>query len=114
MDLELRHKGLAIGQSLHDLVASHIQSALGRFAHCILGVTVQFTDTNGQRGGIDKFCGIAVRLSGGKTIRAHAVNTQVVAAFYFAVDRAAYAVRRELERKRKRTCRARPWNSDVE
>jgi putative sigma-54 modulation protein len=113
VDLELRHRGIAIGQSLYDLIASHIQSALGRFAHRIRGVTVQLMDTNGQRGGIDKQCGIAVRLSGGKTIRAREVNTQVVAAFYFAVDRAACAVSRELARRVKRARRRRPWNLEA-
>jgi putative sigma-54 modulation protein len=113
MELELRHKGIAVGPSLRDLVASHIQSALGRFAHRIRGVTVQLMDTNGQRGGIDKYCGIAVRLSGGKTIRAREVNTQAVAAFYFAVDRAACAVGRELERRLKRARRRRPWNLEA-
>ena len=114
MNLELRYKGITLGQSLHDLIASHVQSALGRFAHRVRGVTVQLTDTNGRRGGIDKSCGIAVRLASGKTIRAVGLNTQVVAAFYFAVDRAAYAVGRELERRRKQAWRQRPWNLEAE
>lgn len=113
MELERRHKGIAFDQSLHDLVASHIQSALRRFADSIRRVTVQLTDTNGQRGGIDKCCGIAVRLSSGKTIRAREMNTQVVAAFYFAADHAAYAVSRECERRRQRARQARPWNSEA-
>jgi putative sigma-54 modulation protein len=70
-------------------------------------------DTNGRRGGLDKYCGIAVRLSGGKTIRARELNTHVLAAFDFAMDRAANAVGRELERRRKRSWRKRPWNSEA-
>lgn len=114
MELELRHKGIASGPSFHDLIASHIQSALGRFAHRINGVTVQLTDTNGPRGGIDKCCGIAVRLSGGKTIRARELNTQAVAAFYYAVDRVACDVSRELQRRLKRARRKRPWYLEEE
>jgi putative sigma-54 modulation protein len=111
MELELRHKGVKIGQSFRDRITSHIQSALGRFAQRIRGVRILLTDINGQRGGVDKYCGIAVQLSGGRTIRAQDLNTQAEAAFYFAMDSAAQAVGRELERRHKRGWRKRPWNS---
>lgn len=113
MNLELRHKHVKISPTLHDHIAGHIQGALGRFSHRIRDVTIQLMDTNGQRGGIDKYCGIAVRLADGKTIHARDLNTQVVVAFYFAVDRAAYAVSRELDRRRKRNGRKRPWNAEA-
>ena len=114
MELELRQKDVAVEPSLHDLIAGHVQSALGRFADRIRGVSVQLADTNGQRGGVDKHCGIAVRLNDGKVIRAHDHNTHVIAAFYFALDRVAYAVSRTFQRRRRHESRRRPWRLGTE
>jgi ribosome-associated translation inhibitor RaiA len=76
-------------------------------AHGIRAVTVHLMDVTGSSGAADNRCGIAVTLNSGKTLRTRNVNTQVIAAFYFALDRAARAVRRELERRRRCVTRRR-------
>ena len=113
MDLEFRQRRVTISPALHDQIAGHVQAALGRFSHRIRNVMVYLTDINGRRGGVDKYCGIVVQLSGGRTICARELNAQVEIAFYFAVDRAAYAVSRELERRRTRIWRRRPWIAEA-
>jgi putative sigma-54 modulation protein len=111
MELELRQKDLMIGQPLQDQLASYLDNALRRFAKQIYRVTIWLIDTNGPRGGIDKQCRIYVQLSKGKTIRVGHTNTNLVAAIYFAVDRAAYAVSREIKRRRKHDHAMRSWGS---
>ncbi len=114
VELELRQKDIVIGQSLYDHIARYIDAALRRFAGRIHRVTIWLADINGPRGGIDKQCRIAVQLSKGKTIRAGNTNTNLVAAAYFAVDRAAYAVSRELRRRRKFSRKMRSRGSEEE
>ena len=45
------------------LVRTRLEFALGRFAGRVRSLTVRLTDTNGPRGGCDKKCLIAVRLT---------------------------------------------------
>jgi hypothetical protein len=45
------------------LVQKRLEFALGRFAGRVRSLTVRLTDTNGPRGGCDKKCLIAVRLT---------------------------------------------------
>jgi putative sigma-54 modulation protein len=114
MELELRQKDMDMGQSLYDHIAGYIDAALNRFANRINRVTIRLVDINGPRGGIDKQCRIAVQLSKGKTIRTGNTNTNMIAATYFAVDRAAHAISRELKRRRKFSRKLRSRGSDDE
>lgn len=45
------------------LVRKRLEFALGRFAGRVRSLTVRLTDANGPRGGCDKKCVIAVRLT---------------------------------------------------
>jgi putative sigma-54 modulation protein len=114
MELELRQKDIVIGQSLQEHIAGYIDAALRRFAGRIYRVTIWLADINGSRGGIDKQCRIAVQLSKGKTIRTENTNTNVAAATYYAVDRAAYAICREIKRRRRISRKTRSHDSDDE
>ena len=114
MILEVQRKGIAVGKSMLDAIAKHIDGALERFAGRIRRVTVCLSDTNGPRGGVDKDCSIAVQLVRGKTLRAKRSDTSLLAATSLAVDRVTHAVRRELERRRSKAGRQRPWRSYAE
>jgi putative sigma-54 modulation protein len=114
MNVKFRELGYTASPSFREMVTDRIAAALGRFAQRIRTVTVQFQDTNGPRGGIDKLCGIAVRLEHGDMLRAQDVNTQMAAAFYYALDRAAFALRRDVERRRNRPLRCRRKSMDIE
>lgn len=114
MRLEIRRKGVSIAASMREYVADHLTTALDRFAQQIGLVKVWLSDVNGPRGGVDKQCLIAVHLAGGKTIRAGHADTRFTAAINLATDRVAYAVGRALKRRRDRTARTRPWESEPE
>jgi putative sigma-54 modulation protein len=114
MEMVLRHKHVPVGQALRKYVAEHVNTAFGKFADRIQRVTIFLADMNGPRGGVDKRCNIAVQLAKGRTIRSGNTNTHLVAAVYFATDRAAHAVQRALERRRKRARQKRTWDSDAD
>jgi putative sigma-54 modulation protein len=114
VELELRQKDMDIGQSMHEHISDYIDTALSRFANRINRVTIWLVGINGMRGGIDKQCRIAVQLSKGKTIRTGHTNTNMVAAIYFAVDRAAHAISRELKRRRNHSRKLRYQGFDDE
>ncbi len=112
MKLEIRRKSVRIAASMREYVADHLTIALDRFAQQIGLVRVWLSDVNGPRGGVDKQCLIAVQLAGGKMIRVSHADTRFTAAINLAADRVAYAVGRALKRRRKRTARMRPWESE--
>lgn len=112
MILEIRRKGVRIAASMRQSLTDHVRSALDRFTRGIRRVTIQLTDDNGPRGGVDKHCLIAVQLAGGRVVRAGHTDTRLMAAAALATDRVAYAVGRALKRRRKRTARQRPWESE--
>lgn len=114
MILKVQQKGIALGRSLLDAISDRIDGALGRFAGQIRRVTVCLSDANGPRGGVDKDCSIAVQLVRGKTIRTKRSDVDVIAAINLAADRVTHAVGREVERRRKRTGRQRPWEADAD
>jgi ribosome-associated translation inhibitor RaiA len=111
--LEVQRKGIALSRSLRDAISDRIDGALGRFAGQIRRVTICLSDANGPRGGVDKDCSIAVQFVRGKTIRTKRSDADLIAALNLAADRVTHAVGRELERRRKRTGRQRPWASDA-
>ena len=114
MILEMQRKRIAVRKSMLDTIAKHIDAALERFAGRIRRVTICLSDTNGPRGGADKDCSIAVQLVRGKTVRVRRSDSSLLAAANLAVDRVSQAVRRELERRRKKSGRQRPWRTDAE
>jgi putative sigma-54 modulation protein len=114
MELVLRHKHMIVGRSLRNYVAGHTETVLARFADRIGRVTIYLADMNGPRGGVDKRCNIAVQLVGGKTVRVGNTNTHLVAAIYYATDRAAQAVGRESKRRRKLARQDRKWETEAD
>jgi ribosome-associated translation inhibitor RaiA len=112
--LEVQRKGISVRRSLLDAISKQIDEALSRFAGRIRRVSICLSDTNGPRGGVDKDCSIAVQLVRGKTLRARQSDANLLAATNLAADRVTHALRRELERRRKKTGRRRPWESNAE
>ena len=112
MRLEIRRKGVRLAASTRQYLTEHLSSALGKFMERIRLVTIHLADSNGPRGGVDKQCLISVQLAGGKVIRAGHSDTQLMAAIGLATDRVSYAVGCALKRRRRRSVRARPWESE--
>lgn len=97
---------------MREYAADHLTTALDRFVQQIRVVRVWLSDVNSPRGGVDKQCLIAVQLAGGKMIRVSQADARFTSAINLAADRVAYAVSRALKRRRKRTARTRPWESE--
>lgn len=76
---------------------------LGKFARSIERVSVRVEDVNGPRGGVDKVCRIKVVLSALPSVVIEEQNASLQAAIDRALSRAAVAVRRAVQKRRKRS-----------
>lgn len=77
------------------LARKRLEFALGRFAGRVRSLTVRLTDVNGPRGGLDKKCLIAVRLT---RLRHEVVIEDVGANHDVVVSRAAERASRAVSR----------------
>ena len=102
MELRIRSQHMKVDSSLRETIALRLRFALARFSERIRSVDVQIADVNGPRGGVDKRSRIAVHLvpTGSVLIEERDTDAHVAVAKAFA--RAARAVVRALERRRKR------------
>ena len=98
MLIDTRAIGFAPTEAILRHVESRLEIALGAFARNVLKVTVRLEDVNGDRGGIDKRCGVVVALRRGGVVVAEAIRENL----YAAVDEAATRIRRSVKRAAKR------------
>jgi ribosome-associated translation inhibitor RaiA len=75
---------------------------LGKFAKSIERVSIRVEDVNGPKGGKDKRCCIKIVLSGLPSIVIEQEHTALQGAMDGALARAEKAVKRTLQRRRKR------------
>ena len=59
----LIRKTAGLPRSLARLARRRLEFALGRFGTHVRSLTVRMTDLNGPRGGVDKHCLVAIRLT---------------------------------------------------
>ena len=59
----LIRKTAGLPRSLARLARRRLEFALGRFGTDVRSLTVRMTDLNGPRGGVDKHCLVAIRLT---------------------------------------------------
>ena len=83
------------------LARKRLEFALGRFAGGVRSLRVRLTDVNGPRGGPDKKCLIAVRLTRpGRVIVIEDVDADHAVVIGRAAERASRAVSRALQSAR--------------
>ena len=83
------------------LARKRLEFALGRFADRVRSLTVRLTDVNGPRGGPDKRCLIAVRLTRpGRVIVIEDVDADHNVAISRAAERTSRAVSRAVQSAR--------------
>lgn len=100
MRLEIRRRGVKVTEELRAYLRERLRFALGRFARHIDLVRVYLRDANGPRGGPSKKCRIVVELPPrGRTI-VTAEDTDILAAIAGAANRAGFAVKRHVKRRR--------------
>lgn len=95
MQIQIHAESFGLTDGLHDYIAKRLAYALSHGRDWVTRIVVRLSDVNGPRGGVDKRCGIEVRLKGDSTITID--DTQ--ADLYVAIDRAAERTRRTLDRR---------------
>lgn len=87
-----------IAEGAVEVARQRLLFALGRFASRVRSLTVRLSDVNGPRGGRDKRCAIAVRLTGSKRlIVVEDLDAELLAAIARAADRTARSVARAVQ-----------------
>jgi ribosomal subunit interface protein len=95
MLIEIRALSFDLTDAIYRHVESQIESALGRFGHWVLTVTVRLEDVNAGRGGIDKRCSVVASVRRHGVVVSEATNDDL----YAAVDEAANRIRRSVYRQ---------------
>jgi putative sigma-54 modulation protein len=98
----VRETGVALSDDDRTDITRRLGMKLGKFAWSIERVTVRARDVNGPRGGLDQECTVKVVLSGLPSVvvkRRHAVLQAAIDEALHAVEQ---AVRRRVERRRKK------------
>ena len=100
MLIEVLNRNVPVESATREWIERRVQFALGRFVARICRVVVIVDDINGPRGGNDQRCRLRISLIPEGSVVVDDVNSTVEAATAHAVDRAARAVARWLERQR--------------
>ena len=95
----LIRKTAALPRSLARLARHRLEFALGRFGTHVRSLTVRMTDLNGPRGGVDKHCLVAIRLtSPPRLIVIQDTDVEAEVAIARVAERAARVVARAVHR----------------
>ena len=87
-----------LSPSLAPLARRRLEFALGRFSARVRSLTVRLADLNGPRGGLDKQCLVAIRLtSPRRLIVIEDTDAEAEVAIARAADRAARVVARAVQ-----------------
>ena len=96
----IRVSGVELDDDDRDYIRQRLGMKLGKFAPSIERVTVRVKDVNGDRGGIDKVCGIKVVVSGLPSVVAEGKSDSLRVAVNAALGAIERAVCRVLQRRR--------------
>ncbi len=100
MKVDVRFRGIQASDALREHALRRVHFQLSRFDGAVGSVVVRIGDVNGPKGGVDKRCQVAVRGPALGSVTLEELGSDAYAAVGAAVDRAARAVGRELERAR--------------
>jgi putative sigma-54 modulation protein len=106
MQIRLRTSRVTLDAATKAEVEQRIEVALRRFAPRLRLVDLQVADENGDRGGIDKRCVVALHLTRGAPVHVEARAAEVAVAADVALERAARVLARRIERLRDFTPRS--------
>ncbi len=95
MNLQIQAQNFRLTEGLRHHVADRVAYALNHGRDIVARVVVRMSDVNGPRGGVDKCCGIEVRLKGAPAL----IVEDTQADMYVAIDRASERVGRTLDRR---------------
>jgi len=92
--------GAAIDDEDRDYIARKLGMKLGKFVSSIERTTVRLSVVNGPKGGHDQRCQIKVVLSGLPSVVVNQTDSTLPRTIDRAIDAAAIAVRRRVQRRR--------------
>jgi ribosome-associated translation inhibitor RaiA len=92
--------GAEIDDQLRENITRKLGRKLGKFSSSIERITVRLSDANGPRGGRDQVCQIKVVLSGLPSVVVEERDSAIQRAIDRAMNGAALAVRRSVQRRR--------------
>ena len=101
----IRVDGVSLDEDVRADIRRRLGEKLGKFAASIERVTVRVRDVNGPRGGVDLLCSIKVVLSGLPSVVVEHQAAVLRPALTHALTGAERAVRRTVQRRRKRPIR---------
>lgn len=100
MMIEVRFRALDASDALRAHAVRRIHFQMSRFGEEVSSVLVRISDVNGPRGGPDKRCHVTVRGPTLTPVSVDDLSEDPYAAVDVAVERAARAVGRDIERAR--------------
>jgi ribosomal subunit interface protein len=95
MNIHIHTNDFDLTDGLRDHVTKRLAYSLNHGRDFVSRIVVRLSDVNGPRGGIDKRCGIEVRLKGASTIAIDDTEADL----YVAIDRAVERTGRTLDRR---------------
>lgn len=95
MNLQVQAQDFTLTEGLRQHVATRLAYSLNHGRDIVTRVVVRLSDVNGSRGGVDKCCGIEVRLKGAPALVVEDIQTDL----YVAIDRASERIGRTLDRR---------------
>lgn len=100
MQLQIRRRRVEVTEELRAYLRGRLRAALGRFARRIGTARVYLRDVNGPRG-LGARCRIVVELPPRGRVVVTEGGADIRAAIHAAANRAAFAVKRHVQRDRK-------------
>ena len=98
MRIEIKGSGFPITTALMDHTERRLRFALTRSSDRIVRVAVMMGDSNGPRGGEDKFCRIQVRLKRAPQVLIEDIGAELYAVIDRAAERAGRNVAKRVDR----------------
>jgi ribosomal subunit interface protein len=95
MNIQIHAQDFALTEGLREHVARRLAYALNHGRDSVSRIVVRLSDVNGPRGGVDKRCGIEIRLKGSTAVAIEDTEADL----YIAIDRAAERAGRTLDRR---------------
>lgn len=95
MNIQIHAQDFTLTEGLREHVTRRLAYALNHGRDSVSRIVVRLCDVNGPRGGVDKRCGIEVRLKGAPAVAIEDTEADL----YVAIDRAAERVGRTLDRR---------------
>jgi ribosomal subunit interface protein len=95
MQIQIHANDFDLTEGLRHHIARRIAYAINHGRDIVSRIVVRLSDVNGPRGGVDKRCGIEVRLKGASAIAIADTQSDL----YVAIDRAAERTGRTLDRR---------------